>query len=91
MEFPAVLTEFLIDVWNALQPDMIAKARDQKKGSLQKGSFHLFTGGEESPESPKTRNSLQPLDNGRILLCFPKFGGSLESLNSLEPLENGLF
>ena len=31
------------------------------------------------------------MENGRILLCFPESGKSLESLNTLESLENGLF
>ena len=37
-------------------------------------------------------NSLESLENGRIFLCFPQSGGSLESLHSLESLlEHGLF
>ena len=46
-----------------------------------------------SRRSEKSLNSLESLDNGRILLYFPQSGGpskSLESLNSLESLENGL-
>ena len=38
--------------------------------------------------------SLESLENGQILLCFPQSGGSPEppdSLNSLESLENGFF
>ena len=49
---------------------------------------------EESLESLKFRISLESLENGRILLCFPQSGSSLESqesLNSLESLEKGLF
>ena len=57
-----------------------------KKGHYERG---LFTGGISriSKISKFSRN-------GRILLCFPQSGGSLESLeslNSLESLENGLF
>ena len=66
------------------------KSRDRQKGSLRKGSFPL----EESLEFLKSLNSLESLENGRILLCFPLSGGSLESLeslNSLESLENGPF
>ena len=40
------------------------------------------------------QDSLESLENGRMLLCFPQSGSSLESLesrNSLESLENGLF
>ena len=48
-----------------------------KRGHCERG---LFTGG-----ISKT------LENGRILLCFPQSGGSLESLSSLESLETGLF
>ena len=58
-----------------------------EKGVITKGVFSL----EESLES---LNSLESLENGRILLYFPGFGDSLkslESLNSLESLENGLF
>ena len=55
-----------------------------EKGVITKGVFAL----EESLES---LNSLDSLETGRILLCFPHSGGSLESLNSLESLENGLF
>ena len=49
--------------------------RDRGKGSLRKGS--------EFPES------LESLDNGQILLCFPHSGVSLQSLASLESLESG--
>ena len=55
-----------------------------EKGVITQGVFSL----EKSLES---LNSLESLENGRILLCFPESGGSLESLNSLESLENGLF
>ena len=50
-----------------------------EKGVIAKGVFSL----EESPESLNSLNSLDSLDslgNGRILLCFPHSGGSLESL-----------
>ena len=58
-----------------------------KRGHYERG---LFTGG----ISRISLNSLESLENGWILLCFPQSGGSLESLkslNSLESLENGLF
>ena len=58
-----------------------------EKGVITKGVFSL----EESLES---LNSLESLEDGRLVLCFPQSGGSLkslESLNSLESLENGLF
>ena len=58
-----------------------------EKGVITEGVFSF----EESLES---LNSLESLENGRSLLCFPQSGGSLkslESLNSLESLENGLF
>ena len=56
-----------------------AFVRTGKRGHT-KGVFSL----EESLES---LNSLESLENGRILLCFPQSGGSLESLESLEPLD----
>ena len=41
-----------------------------EKGVITKGGF--------SPEkSPESLNSLESLENGRILLCFPESGGSL--------------
>ena len=46
----------------------------RKKGVIAKGVFSL-------------EDSLESLENGRILLCFPQSGGSLESLNSLKSLE----
>ena len=58
-----------------------------EEGVNTKGVFSL----EESLES---LNSLEALENGRILFCFPQSGSSLESLeslNSLESLENELF
>ena len=61
-----------------------------EKGVITKGVFSL----EESLESLKSQNSLESLENGRILLYFPQSGDSLrslESLNSLESLKNGLF
>ena len=61
-----------------------------EKGVVTKGVFSL----KESPESPKSLNSPESLENAPILLCFPQSGGSLdslESLNSLESLVNGLF
>ena len=64
--------------------------RIRKKGVITKGVFSL----EESPESLKSLNSLEFLEDGRILLCFTEFGDSLKSLesqDSLESLENGLF
>ena len=58
-----------------------------EKGVITKGVF--------SPEeSLDSLNSLESLENGWFLLCFPQSGGSLESLeslNSLESLEKGLF
>ena len=61
-----------------------------EKEVTTKGVFSLA----ESLESLKFLDSLESLENGRILLCFPQSGGSLEtleSLNSLESLEHGLF
>ena len=55
-----------------------------EKGVITKGVFSL-------QESLESLNSLESLENGRILLCFPQSGGFLESLNSLDSLENGLF
>ena len=55
-----------------------------KKGIIAKGVVSL----EESLESLKSLNSLVSLENGRIPLCFPESGGSLESLESIESLEN---
>ena len=60
---------------------ILIKSIGTEKGSLRKGVFSV----EASLESLK--NSLDSLENGRTLLCFPESGGSLESLNSLEPLE----
>ena len=54
------------------------------KGVITKGVFSL----EDSLESLKPLDSLESLGDGRILLCFPQSGGSLETLESLE---NGLF
>ena len=45
-------------------------------------------------EGPKSLDSLESLENGRILLYFPESGGSLislESLKSLDSLEIGFF
>ena len=56
------------------------------KEVIAKGVFSL-------ENSLKSLDSLESLENGRILLRFQS-GGSLkspESLNSLESLENGLF
>ena len=36
-----------------------------------------------SPESLKALDSLESLEDGQILLCFPRSGDSLESLESL--------
>ena len=72
---------FAILIWFCSGPE---------KGVITKGVFSL----EESLESLKFLDSLESLENGRILLYFPQSGGSLkslESLNSLESLENGLF
>ena len=55
-----------------------------EKGVITKGVFSF-------EESLKSLDSLESLENGRVLLCFPQSGCSLESLNSLESLENGLF
>ena len=52
-----------------------------EKGVIAKGVFSL----EESLESLESLNSLE---NGRILLCFPQSGGSLETLESLNSLES---
>ena len=68
---------------------VLSLLRDGKKGVITKGVFSL----EESLESPKSLNSLESLEHGRILVCFPQSWvslESLESLNSLETLENGL-
>ena len=60
--------------------------RDRESNHYERG---LFTGG----LIIKSLNSLESLQDGRILLRFPQPGCSLvsESLNSLESLENGLF
>ena len=61
-----------------------------EKGVITKGVFSP----EESLEPLKSLNSLESLENDRILLCFPQSGNSLkslESLGSLDSLENGLF
>ena len=61
-----------------MTPNMIGNG---KRGHYERG---LFTG--------KALNSLESIEDGRILLSFP--GGSpesLESLNSLESLDNGHF
>ena len=61
-----------------------------EKRVITKGVFLL----EEPLESPKSLNSLESLENGRILLCFPESGGALESqksLDSLDSLQNGIF
>ena len=55
-----------------------------EKGVIAKGVFSL----EESPES---LNSLESLENGRILLYFPLTGGSLKFPESQNSLENRLF
>ena len=49
-----------------------------EKGVTTKGVFSL----EESLKSRKSLNSLDSLENGQILLCFPQSGSSPESLNS---------
>ena len=48
------------------------------KGVITKGVFHWRNLDLEFLES---LNSLESLENVRILLCFPQSGGSLESLN----------
>ena len=58
-----------------------------EEGVIMKGVFSL----ERSLQSPKCLDSWESLEKGRILLCFPQSGGSLESLDSLEILEHGLF
>ena len=52
-----------------------------EKGIITEGVFSM----EASLES---LNSLEPLENGRILLYFPESGSSLESLESLNSLES---
>ena len=47
-----------------------------ERGVITKGGFSL----EESLES---LNSLESLENGWILICFPQSGGSLETQESL--------
>ena len=87
------------DLWKGLQEDPIPSPSDgmlcppnlvqesvgdicpgPEKGVITKGVFSL----EESLESLL---SLESLKHGRIRLCFPQHGDSLESLNSLESLE----
>ena len=53
-----------------------------EKGVITKRVFSL----EEALECLKSLHSVEPLENDRIVLYFPKSGGSLESLNSLESL-----
>ena len=63
--------------------------RDWKKGNCEKG---LSTRGISTISNISRFSRIS--ENGRILLCFPQSGGSLESinfLNSLGSLENGLF
>ena len=60
-----------------------------KRGHYERG---LFTG--EISRISKISKFARISRNGRILLCFPQSGGSLESLeslHSLESLENGPF
>ena len=61
-----------------------------EKGVITQGVFSL----EDCLDNLKSLNSLESLDNGRVLLLFPEVGESLkslESLSSLESRENGLF
>ena len=60
------------------------KDRDQKEGFITEGVFSLVG-------SLESVNSLESLENGWVLLCFPHSGGSLESLNSLDSPESGHF
>ena len=56
--------------------EIYQRCRALKKGRvITKGVFSL-------------EESLEPLKNGRILLCFPHSGDSLESLESLNSLES---
>ena len=74
--------------WKKSKPLRRRPCSGPEKGVITKGVFSLA----ESLESLKFLDSLESLENGRILLCFPQSGGSLEtleSLNSLESLENG--
>ena len=48
--------------------------RRPEKGVITKGVFSL----EEFLKPLKSLNSLECLDNGRLLLCFPQSVGSLE-------------
>ena len=60
------------------------KGSGLERGVITKGVFSL----EEAPESLKFIDSLESLENCRILLCFPQSGGSLEYLDSQESLNS---
>ena len=69
--------------WYCWAPDLgisIPDCSGPEKGVITKGVISL----EESLESLKSRNSLESLENGWLLLYFPESGGSLKSLESLE-------
>ena len=68
---------------HAMQPRLPDHYRDREnlRGHYERG---LFTGG--ISRIPKFARIAR---DGRILLCFPQSGGSLESLESLNSLENG--
>ena len=58
-----------------------------EKGVIMKGVFWL----EQSLESLTSPNSLRSLENGRILICFLHFGGSLECLEKTPLPEDPFF
>ena len=71
----------MVSFWYVHNPSVApCIIRYQKKGSLRKGSFHWR-------KCLESLTSLESLENGRILLCLPESGDSLESPNSLESLE----
>ena len=72
----------------------ISVSRTRNIGNRKRAHCERGLSLEESLESQKSLISLESLEDGQILLCFPQSGGSLialESLNSLESLGDGLF
>ena len=55
-------------------------------GALGGGECRFYFYG-RADFSEKSLNSLESLENGRILFCFPQSGGSLETPESISTVE----
>ena len=74
-ERPRPFTHYRNYILYEINGHMLLESGPEKRGHYERG---LFTGGISKKKRLKSLNSLESLEDGRLLLYFPQSGGSLK-------------